>query len=663
MIDYTLEFLEYNGIRDVIVYCSPETAEIGDWALDSKWNPDKSHSTQFNSLQVMHSQSPSYGDAMRMIDSKGIITGDFLVIYADTVANCKLGDILTKHRERRTKDKNAIMTVITRDAGNKPHRAKSKVVQPVFVTSPSNARILHYEEMTPLDERPFIDIPDEILLEHMEIRVMSNLVDTGIDICTPEVLALWSESFDADKPRSQFLHNILKDYELNGKTIHIEILNNSYAARVSNLQYYDSISKDIMARFVMPFHPETNLPKDAKYIPGNNQTSKEDGVILARSCEVGRYSVLGRSTTVGEGSVITKSMIGRNVKIGNNVKINNAYIWNDVTIEDGANIGMSIIANDAVIREDAVIEAGALISFGVVVGKGVTIPTGARITKAQRKSGSGGEWVDVPSQSNLVGKDGEGYLYEEDEEDEKDPCRNLLNTMIYDASQLKIIDEGCSNIGSDDEFDEDETIIRSRMSSFADTVSDPDDSGDEAAGHNFHKDAVNDVFKTLSENGDFYNTRVEFTSLRLSNNATDHQMHRAIAVGFTKRIAQLMSESGFEAPKAVSTTFKQEGAVDFISDVAIGRKKNFDDQADFLLSVQKDLVHRENGEVVLFALCKQLYDLEVIEEEGFDAWWDNPKSTETDELQAVRKLTQNFIDWLREADEESSEEESDEDSD
>lgn len=647
-----------SGIREVIVYCSPETAELGDWALESKWNPDTSHATQFTSLEVMHSQSPSYGDAMRMIDSKGIITGDFLVLYADTVANCDIGSILTKHRQRRIKDKNAIMTVITRASGQKAHRAKPKAIEPVFVVNPRADRILHYDEMTPLDHRHFIDIPDEIFLEP-EFEIRSDLIDTGMDICTPEVLALWSESFDADKPRSQFLHNILKDYELNGKTIHIEILKNKYAARVSNLQYYDAISKDIMSRFVHPFHPETNLPRDHKYQLGANGMFKEDGVILARSCQVGKGSILGRATQVGEGTVIKRSFIGRNCKIGSNVTLNNAYIWDDVTIEDGATLNMSIIGNDALIKENATISAGALISFGVVIGKDITIAPNARITKAKRRrEDDDGEPIDVPSEPSVVGKDGEGYLYEEEEEDEKDPCRDLLNKMIYDDSHLKIPEESCSTIGSDDEADsDDETIIRSRMSSYAETVSDDEASGDEAAsGHQFHKDAVQDVFKTLSEAGDFGNTRVEFTSLRLSNNATDHQMHRAIAVGFNKRIVQLMSESGLDASKAVKETFAQEGATDFISDVAIGREKKIDDQSDFLISVQKDLLHREKGEVVLFALCKELYDLEVVEEEGFDAWWENPKSSENEEMNAVRKLTANFIEWLNEAEEESEDE-------
>ena len=59
------------------------------------------------------------------------------------------------------------------------------------------------------------------------------------------MLALWSESFDYDVPRRHFLHGVLKDYELNGKTIHMEVVTDHYAARASNLQEYEAMVKAI----------------------------------------------------------------------------------------------------------------------------------------------------------------------------------------------------------------------------------------------------------------------------------------------------------------------------------------------------------------------------------------------------------------------------------
>ncbi|MCV5137709.1 hypothetical protein OFB61_24125, partial [Escherichia coli] len=86
-----------------------------------------------------------------------------------------------------------------------------------------------------------------------------DLTGCGIVICTPDVLALWSESFDYELPRKNFLHGVLKDCELNGKIISAEILEEGYGARASNLQMYDCISKDILHRWALPYVPDSNL--------------------------------------------------------------------------------------------------------------------------------------------------------------------------------------------------------------------------------------------------------------------------------------------------------------------------------------------------------------------------------------------------------------------
>lgn len=89
------------------------------------------------------------------------------------------------------------------------------------------------------------------------------------------------------------------------------------------------------------------------------------------------------------------------------------------------------------------------------------------------------------------------------------------------------------------------------------------------------------------------------------------------------------------------------------------------DQVDLLLLIQQDLVHRNRGETVLLFTAKELYDLEILEEEAFEQWWADERSSNSDELRKVRAQTQQFVDWLANAEEdESSEEEgSEEESD
>merc|ERR1711964_801265 len=97
---------------------------------------------------------------------------------------------------------------------------------------------------------------------------------------------------------------------------------------------------------------------------------------------------------------------------------------------------------------------------------------------------------------------------------------------------------------------------------------------------------------------------LEFMGLRLGNDATDHQMRRAIAAAFTKRITQLVEGQKMEASKAAALAFSSPGAESFLKEVAVGSDQKEDDQVDFIGCLQKDLVHRNNGAVILAAVSQ-----------------------------------------------------------
>jgi hypothetical protein len=61
---------------------------------------------------VVSTSCLSAGEALRLIDQKDIIKGDFILVSGDTVANLNLAPVLEAHRARRAADKNAIMTMV-----------------------------------------------------------------------------------------------------------------------------------------------------------------------------------------------------------------------------------------------------------------------------------------------------------------------------------------------------------------------------------------------------------------------------------------------------------------------------------------------------------------------------------------------------------------------
>ena len=220
---------------------------------------------------------------MRDLDHRDIIKGDFLLVSGDVVANFSIEPALAAHKARRAKDPNSIMTMILREAGLKAHRTASQSKHSVFVLDPTADRCVHYEEVRPRRKRKGrrssstgsrghgmvtadgattgsrLTIEPDLLNDHEELDVRTDLIDPHIDICTPDVLSLWSDNFDYQSLRTSYLFGVLKDYELNGKKLHTHILTEGYAARVKSIRSYDAVSKDIIEGWTYPMRPDSNL--------------------------------------------------------------------------------------------------------------------------------------------------------------------------------------------------------------------------------------------------------------------------------------------------------------------------------------------------------------------------------------------------------------------
>ncbi|KAI9824374.1 MAG: hypothetical protein M1819_000879 [Sarea resinae] len=669
MIEYTFEFLANAGVEDIFVYCGAHTEQVEDYIRNSKWSLP---SSPFTKLEIIRSTSRSVGDAMRDLDNRDLITGDFLVVSGDVVSNLPLEAALAKHRARRAADKNAIMTMILREAGA-AHRTKAQGAEPVFIIDPAKERCLHYEEMHPGQSEHVVNIDPELLSSHAEIEIRRDLIDCRIDICTPDVLALWTDSFDYESPRKHFLYGVLKDYELNGKTIHTHVVSDHYAARVRNLQAYDAISKDIVSRWAYPLCPDSNLLRGQSYELQRGNIYKEEGVALARSCVVRRRTVIGHNTSIGDGSVVSNSIIGRRCQIGKNVKIDGSYIWDDAVVGDGSEVRQAIVANDAIVGKNCVLEPGALVSYAVRLADRLTVSGTRRLTRGKRKRGNEDrQFEPSASDPSIVGESGEGHDYTDSEDSEQDE-ENRSSGLIYNMANLAVSDSSISTLSSQNASDEAQHAphhARSEASSFATTLS--DDSG---APDDFHHDAASSMFDSLQRGDASDVVQLELIGLRMSANASDHQVRRAVVAAFMKRVQQVMETPTPRNPTSSNSSAAAPppptplGASDAVA-LVFGTYKEliertiFDkkdptttekpDQVDFLLAAQTDLVHRPRGDAVLLFVCKTLYDLDVLDEEAFAQWWADDRSRESEDLRRVRALSEQFVRWLEEAEESES---------
>src|ERR1700759_1026698 len=141
-----------------------------------------SKASPFKSFQILRSTSKSIGDAMRDLDKREILKNDFIVLYGDMISNLPLGPALAAHKKRRAEDSNCIMTMILRQSHANSNN--SHFDTPVFICDPKKNRCLYYESMKSNSEERFLMLDPEALNES-EIEIRADLLDCGIDVCTP----------------------------------------------------------------------------------------------------------------------------------------------------------------------------------------------------------------------------------------------------------------------------------------------------------------------------------------------------------------------------------------------------------------------------------------------------------------------------------------------
>jgi translation initiation factor eIF-2B subunit epsilon len=661
LIEYTLEFLATAGVGEVYVTCCAHTDQVEEYIKHSKWNTPES---PFVVHTIALPESLSVGDVMRDLDTKGLIKSDFLVISGDVVCNIDFAKVLKAHKDRKTKDKNAIMTIVLREA-SALHRTRQRSKPGVFIFDQESNRCLRYE-VTSLGTNKEVAVDAELLAEHETISIRNDLIDCQIDICTQDVPALFTENFDYDHMRSDFVRGILTS-DILGKTIYAHILDSNYAGRVQSIQTYDAISKDIISRYTYPITPDVNFLEDQTYHYQKGHIYKEDGVVLAQSCTIANRTMIGSKTFIGHGTLISQSVIGRRCKIGRNVKIESAYIWDDVIIEDDVIIKNSIIADNVVLKRGAVIEEGAIVSYGVIVGTGCIIPRNTKLTARARNVVTGDSddseteeqegqeekeqqgqdlrnFTAVDEKSKMVGPDGEGFLFHDsDVEDDDDEEDRTIDGMVYGMSYLNISDVSIESI-------KDEKTKQKKHKRTLSTASATTNMSEENDQEEFFREAIASIERSIMDNHEQDIALLELNTLRMTMNAPHEEVRRATVHALVSHIGKLVKTGTMQPREATQKMFKDW------KQVLSRLTPDASDRVELLLYLQRESTKQLQGDKILFYGASTLYDVDLVEEDNVYAWWGSPESTATDSLMEVRNTVGQWVDWLKNAEEESDEE-------
>lgn len=671
MINYTLTWLESAGIEEVFVFCCAHSKQVINYLEKSEWF----NQPNFTVTTIESQNSVSAGDALRVIYERNVIQGDFVLVSGDTVSNMSLTQAILEHKERKKKDSNAVMTMVIKRSKNNPaiHQSRLGTDEIFMAIDPDTKQLLYYEDKADYSKGT-LHLENSLLADNPSLSLHHDKQDCYIDICSPEVLSLFTDNFDYQHLRRHFVKGLLVD-DIMGYKIFVHEIRSDYAARIDNFRSYDTVSKDIIHRWTYPLVPDVmNF--------GNTATKLErQGIYRAseisqsQSAVVGPFSVIGFGTKIGNNTKILNSVVGEGCTIGSNVHIEGCYIWDNVTIEDGCKLRYGIVCDGVIMKSGSALEPGVVLSFKVAVGQEFVVPPYSQVSLLQQPieedSDEELEYADSTSAitSTLDKSDGEsdsesldthfnpaselgfggvGYIWPKCEGGHEEEWRHSVAPITEDKilEAVKAMENELELILDGNTLPPSGELIPNSIDSDED---DNDDSRDD-----FDKEVEATFLRAVHENIEDNHLTLEVNSLKLSYNKIAADCAGALFYAMMKYAVDMPHSSAEILTKnvqAVLTKWKK---------VLKSYLNDMDEQIEVILKFEEMCLESAKEYAPLFTkILHYMYNEDIIEEDAILSWEDEKKEADESDKVFV-KQAQAFIQWLKEAPEEDDDEDDDE---
>ena len=703
MIDYALEFLAGAGVEEVFVVCLRD--EVEEHILQNAWAKSSLRVTV-----VKDSSLTNAGDALRELDKRNLVQSDpFILMYGDTVTNVDIGPALVEHKLRHKKDNSAIMTMLFKRTGglqlNGENHSSIRAASDDLVVGvdPSQSnRILVYDDHS---KSKTLAIPCSFFASHSSVDLHTNWLDCGIDICSPDVLARFSDEFDYRDIRREFVANSVAEEEegLQNKIFAHILKDSEYAARVHDFSCYAAISQDLLRRWCYPVVPD-NMPngyeKKYRYALQRQymyREMKQGPTKMGRSSTFKGAGMVGSHGQIGNDCNIEGTVIGNSCNIDSGVTLTNAFLWDNVRIEEGATIIESILANDCIIKAGAKLNRGCIIGRGCVIGKGVELPEFSRITQMDDRNEDfdndgfddfsdhddeedevDDDNKDIPNKisASVVGPDGIGRVWkpiagdDSDEEEEDDPVAVVQAQSIGFDFTLLFKNRVDSQQESDDAFSDDgDNDVKGLDNYDADgavtfgTTTNVDEHGILIAGRQRGVDVVKEL-KTIclehEESSPVENLAIELNSFKFSQNASYSDCTMAALLAVLEKMNITPDLSAGKLVASLKHHLEHWGPL--LRKMSIG----LEEEKSVILALEQAATGGDPmGETLMKEPCfrfmlQTLHDQEVVSEEAILLWASERRNEDRNSLAGKifnQQPTQDFLEWLEEDDDDESDDE------
>lgn len=342
LLDYLIETLIKSKVQELFLYCSSHVDLIRTYIKEKK-------SLKLSISLIVSEGCASLGDALRDIDAKGSISGNFILIRGDAFINANLMNAMSAHCAKLEKDKAATMTMLLRNVGSLNGSLLNRETC-LVVSDKSSKKILHYRNLRNNEKK--VELELDWFLDHGEVDINTCFMDTHVYLCSPSVLPLFSDNFDF-QTMEDFIRGVLMNEEILNSRIYWHQLNpEDYSLPIVSWNAYHVLNHDILNRHSFPLTPNA-IPHLNNFIYMPRSTYKHKLSTLAKGCTLEKDSILCQNSTLGNGTFVTRSVIGQDCSVGCNVTIKNSYILSNTRIEDNCVITNSVIFPNCFIKQNS----------------------------------------------------------------------------------------------------------------------------------------------------------------------------------------------------------------------------------------------------------------------------------------------------------------------
>ncbi|CAK9832834.1 Translation initiation factor eIF-2B subunit epsilon [Anthophora retusa] len=594
LLDYLVETLIKSRVQELFLYCSNHVDLIRTYVKEKKW-------LRITISLIISDGCTSFGDALRDIDTKGSIRGNFILIRGDAFINANLASLINNHCANVKKDKGATMTMVLRNLGSMNDSCLKREAC-LVVSDNSSKKILYYSKLRNDEKKVKLEL--NWFLNHNEIEINTCFLDTHVYLCSPSVLPLFSDNFDF-QTMEDFIRGVLINEEILNSRIYWQQLNpEDYSLPIVSWNAYHTLNRDILNRHCFPLTLNA-IPFLKNFIYMPRCTYKHKNATLAKGCILEKDSILCQNSILGNNTFVTRSVIGHDCSVGSNVTIVNSYILSNSIIEDNCTVANSVVFPSCVIRQNAQIN-------GCILCPETNID-------AQT------EYVDsiLQSKSNKISV---RKISEIDTDNE-----------FQFFKECDMVE--CDNYSTDTTTSDEGSECNSPV---------PDDT------NMFLSEVIDSLLRGFQDKLNCENLILEINSSRYAYNITMNE----VTYNVIKAILSLPFHYLSERKETVTSQNYQKNLkimITYFYPIILNYVKTEDAQDNCLRAIEEVASTTQELLPFLQHLLHLLYNKDILSEEKILEWYEsNDKNMDEFQKNKVRAAVKPFIKWLEEAEEDSS---------